>query len=45
MLLAHIIFPAESTSMFFYPMLVGTVGIVGALAVGLVGLITWLALV
>ena len=31
MLLAHIIFPAESTSMFFYPMLVGTVGIVGSL--------------
>ena len=31
MLLAHIIFPAESTAMFFYPLLVGTVGIVGSL--------------
>ena len=31
MLLAHIIFPAESTSMFYYPLLVGTVGIVGSL--------------
>ena len=31
MLLAHIIFPAESTTMFFYPLLVGTVGIIGSL--------------